>query len=275
MKRMMALLLTLVLINGCALAEGESAKQMELTEGILEHFCETTNFPAEDVEDLSIHCEFQDSPLSDPDIPDQRWVVEVQYKRDGGLLNATMDYILTQDGMSIAQESSAEDFKARYEAIQRVEPVLQAQKSTEEDLGPFRDWPMEKQQAFIDQYGDISDELSLLQCPQQTEPQYWEIDAAAQDALRSRGYADDKIAALRTQYSYYDSGVEWGSNVWTVDFFPVSNTDSDIASDHLSVQVEVNGSEITACTVFSYDDDAFFDGLPSNSEMEAFERSFE
>lgn len=121
-----------------------------------------------------------------------------------------------------------------------------SRESAEEDLGPFRDWPMEKQQAFIDQYGDISDELSLLQCPQQTEPQYWEIGVAAQDALRSRGYADDKIAALRTQYSYYDSGVEWGSNVWTVDFFPASNTDSDIVSDHLSVQVEVNGSEITA-----------------------------
>ena len=53
--------------------------------------------------------------------------------------NDLMDYILTQDGMSIAQESSAEDFKARYEAIQRVKPVLQAQKSAEEDLGPFRD----------------------------------------------------------------------------------------------------------------------------------------
>lgn len=275
MKRMMALLLALVLIHGCSLAEGESAKQTELTEGILEHFCETTNFPVEDVEDLSVHCEFQDSPLSDPEIPDQRWVVGVQYERCGGLLNAAMDYILTQDGMSVIQESSAEDFKTRYEAIQCVEPVLMAQESAEEDRGPFRDWSEAERQAFIDQYGDISDELTLLQCPQQTEPQYWEIDAAARDALRSKGYADEKIAALRTQYSYFNSGVEWSSNVWTVDFFPASVTDSDIASGHLSVQVEVNGSEITSCTVFSYDDDDFFDSLPSNPEMGAFERSFE
>lgn len=271
----MVLLLALVLINGCTLAEGESAQQMELAEKVLERFCETTCFPAEDVEDLSINYEFTDTPPLDSEISGQRWVAEIRYERCGGLLNAVMDYILTQNGMSIAQESSAEDFKTRYEAIQRVEPVLQAQKSAEEARGPFRDWSEEERQAFIDQYGDISDALNLLQCPQQTEPQYWEIDAAARDALRSNGYTDDKIAVLRTRYSYLDSEVEWSSNVWTVDFFPASSTDSDIVSDHLSVQVEVNGSEIIACTVFAYGEDDFFDGLPSNSEMEAFERSFE
>lgn len=275
MKRMMVLLLALVLINGCALAEGASAQQTELTERVLERFCETTNFPAEDIEDLSVHCEFQDSPLSDPEISDQHLVVGVQYERCGGLLHAAMDYILTQDGMSVIQESSAEDFKTRYEAIQYVEPVLKAQESAEEDRGPFRDWSEEERQAFIDQYGDISDELTLLQCPQQTEPQYWEIDASARDALCSKGYADEIIAALRPQYSYFYSGVEWSSNVWTVDFFPASGTDSDIASDHLSVQIDVNGSEITVCTVFSYGEDDFFDTLPSNSEMEEFEHSFE
>ena len=50
---------------------------------------------------------------------------------------------------------------------------------------------------------------------------------------------------------------------------------SDIVSGLLFVQVEVNVSEITAYTVFSYGDDDFFDNLPSNPEMEAFERSFE
>lgn len=133
-----------------------------------------------------------------------------------------------------------------------------AQESAEEDRGPFRDWSEEERQAFIDQYGDISDELTLLQCPRQTEPQYWEIDAATRDALRSTGYADEEIAALRTQYSYFNSGVEWSSNVWTVDFFPASDTDSDIASDHLSVQVDVNSSEITACTVFSYGKERYY-----------------
>lgn len=37
----------------------------------------------------------------------------------------------------------------------------------------------------------------------------------------------------------------------------------------------VNISEFTACTIFAYSEDDFFDNLPSNSEMEAFERSFE
>ena len=50
---------------------------------------------------------------------------------------------------------------------------------------------------------------------------------------------------------------------------------SDIVSGLLFVQVEVNVSEITACTIFAYSEDDFFDNLPSNSEMEAFERSFE
>lgn len=275
MNRLLTFLLALLLISGCTLAEEESAKQMELTEGILERFCETTNFPAEDVSDLSIHCEFQDFPLSDPEIPVQRWVVSVQYERCGGLLKAGMDYMLTPDGMSVIQESSAEDFKGRYEAIQRVEPVLMAQKSIEEDHGSFRDWPEAERQRFIDRYGDISDELKLLQCPRQTEPQYWEIDAAARATLRSEGHADEEIAALRPQYSYFNAGVAWSPSIWTVDFLPASCADADIANDHPSVQVEVNGSEITSCTVFAYGDDAFLDDLPSNSEMEAFERSFE
>ena len=258
MKRVMVLLLAMVLINGCALAEGESAQKAELVDIILERFCETTCFPEKDIENLSISCEFQDTPLSDPEIPDQRWVVGIQYKKCGGLLNAAMDYILTHDDMFVIQESSAEDFKTRYEAIQCVEPVLMAQKSAEEDRGPYRDWSEEERQAFADQYGDISDELNLLQCPQQSELQYWEIDAAARDALHSKGYADDQIAALRTQYSYFDSGVEWSSNVWTVDFFPAAGTDSDIARDRLSVQIEVNGSEIIACTVVAYNEDDFF-----------------
>ena len=46
-------------------------------------------------------------------------------------------------------------------------------------------------------------------------------------------------------------------------------------SDHLSAQVQVNVSEIRACTVFFYGNDDFFDSLPLNPEMEAFERSFE
>ena len=275
MKRMMVLLLALVLMNGGAWAEGESAQQAELTEKALERFCEMTDFPAEDIDGLSVRCELQDSPLSDPEISDQQWAVEVQYEQCGGLLNAAMDFMLTQDGMSVLQESSVEDFKTRFEAIQRVEPVLKAQESAEEDRGPFRDWSEAEQQAFIDQYGDVSDELTLLQCPRQTEPQYWKIEAAARDALRSKGYADEIIAALRTRYSYYYAGVDWSPNVWNVDFFPASGTDSDIAGDHLSVQVEVNGSEIVACTVLSYGDDDFFDGLPSNSEMETFEHSFE
>lgn len=257
MKRMMVLLLALILISGGALAEGKSVQPAELTEGILERFCETTNFPAEDTGELSVRCEFQDSPLSDPEIPDRRWVVGVQYRRCSGLLNAAMDYVLAQDGTSVVQESSAEDFKTRYEAIQCVEAVWRAQESAEEDRGPFRDWSEEERQAFIDQYGDISDELTLLQCPQQTELQYWEIDAAARDALRGKGYTDEIIAALQPLYSYFNSGVDWSSNVWTVDFFPTSGTDLGIAGDQLSVQVEVNGSEITSCMVFSYDDDDF------------------
>ena len=75
MKRMMVLLLALVLMNGGAWAEGESAQQAELTEKALERFCEMTDFPAEDIDDLSVRCELQDSPLSDPEISDQQWAV--------------------------------------------------------------------------------------------------------------------------------------------------------------------------------------------------------
>lgn len=274
MKRMVVLLLAGLLLCGCAYAQSWPVREMEVVEKAVAHFCETTGFPSANVGELSIQCEYQDTPVTDPAIPEKRWIVGVSFERCSGLLKATMDYTLTQDGASIVQESSVEDFKARNEAIQRVEPVLEAQQSAEEEKGPFRDWPVQAQQAFIAQYGDISQALSLLQCPQQTELQYWEIGKIVRMALLKEGYEEEDAAAFKAKYHYVPSAMDWIPTTWEVCFFPVSDEEPEASRNQLSVEVQVNGLEITSCTVYSYDLNGFLEDLESDAAMEAFARSF-
>lgn len=264
MKRITALLMALLIAGTCALAEGASAREAEIAAGILGYFCETTGFPGAEAEELSVHVEYQDSPLANPALSEKRWVVAVCYARCDGLLSAFMNYILSEDGTSILQESSIEDFNARLKAIRRVEPVLLAQRSIEAESGPFRDWTEQAQQAFIAQYGDVSSELSLLQCPRQTDLQYWEIGELAREALREEGLPEEDIAALQARYSYMFSDMDWLPTSWNVSFFLPASDPLDAGSEHIAVDIELNGLEVSACTVIPGGGD-FFSDRPAGS----------
>lgn len=275
MKKMLVLLLAGLWLLGCAYVEGQPVQEAELIDKVTAHFCETTGFPPENVEALSLQCEYQDTPVYDPAIPEKRWIVGVRFERCGGLLNAAMDYIFTQDGASIVQESSVEDFKARYEAIQRVEPVLEAQQLAEAEKGPFRDWPAQEQQAFTIQYGDISEALSLLQCPRQTQLQYWEIDEIARTALLREGFGAQEVASFKAKYHYAPSAMEWIPTTWEVRFFPGTGENAEAAGKQLAVEIGLNGLDIASCEVYSYDLDGFLEDIEMDSAMEEFAQSFE
>lgn len=271
MKRIVGFLLMCLMATGCAFAEGQPAQEAEVRKQITTHFCETTGFPAEDARELLVQCEFLDQPSADSAIPNKCWIVGVSVERCGGLLNAAMDYVLTQDGTDIVQESSVEDFKERYEAILRVEPVLEAQQSAEKERGPFRDWPAEEQQAFVAEHGDISEALSLLQCPSPEDLQYWEIDEIARAALLKEGYEAEDVASYKSQYCYSPSEVDWMPVTWRISFYPAGG---DAGEARLAVEMQLDGLEVTCCAVEQVVSNDFFEGVSSNAEMEAFAESF-
>lgn len=273
-KRLAVFLLGCLLLNGCVYAERGPIQESELIEKAVAHFCATTNFPPTDAEELTIQCEYLDTPMSDPAIPENGWIVGISFERCGGLLNAAMNYIFAQDGTSVVRESSVEEFQTRCEAIRRVEPVLEAQQSAEEAKGPFRHWTAQEQQAFIAQYGDVSEALSLLQCPQQTELQYWEIDEIARSALLKEGYGAQEAASFQAKYRFSPSTMDWIPTTWEVRFFPGADENAQATGGQLSVEIQLNGLEISSCEVYSYNPDAFLEEAPSGSAMEEFAGSF-